>query len=115
MFKYCGVIGATTGTGRGIAATGSFSFSNHLFLRLGMGKPSRVPVGEFDFERTREPSNDGKTGMQTVMRFPWIWNDPRTHLFSRRSVWDCVTALLVAASHPGRMAVYLVQCHDRGK
>src|SRR4029077_12132680 len=36
----------------------------------------------------------------------------RTHFFSRHSVWDCVTALLVAASHPGRMAVCLVQCHD---
>jgi hypothetical protein len=36
MFKYCGVIGATTETG--IAATGSFSFSNHLFLSRGMGK-----------------------------------------------------------------------------
>jgi hypothetical protein len=37
-----------------IAATHSFSFSNHLFLRRGMGKPSRVPVDEFVLS-TREP------------------------------------------------------------
>ena len=46
---------------------------------------------------------------QTAMMFPWIWNGPWTHFFWRDSVGNCVEARLVAASHPGRMAMRLVQ------